>query len=98
MTDIQTDTRIGTIEVKVKKLDAELGAFKAQMSKLRDGPGKVSQSYFPLVHAAYRIWRIVREALSVVLVYRFFSGRMGTRCQLGYLESSCHQSQACTDV
>ncbi|ORY24750.1 Snf7 family, partial [Naematelia encephala] len=35
-----TDSRIGTIEVKIKKLDAELGAFKAQMAKLRDGPGK----------------------------------------------------------
>lgn len=38
---MQTDTRIGTIEVKIKKLDAELGAFKTQMAKLRDGPGKV---------------------------------------------------------
>ena len=98
MTDIQTDTRIGTIEVKIKKLDAELGAFKTQMSKLRDGPGKVSQSYFPLVHAAYRIWRIVREALSVVVLYRFFSGRLGTRCQLRYLSSSRRQYQACTDI
>ncbi|KAK1922564.1 Snf7 family [Papiliotrema laurentii] len=35
-----TDTRIGSVEVKIKKLDAELGAFKAQMAKLRDGPGK----------------------------------------------------------
>ncbi|KAK4687638.1 charged multivesicular body protein 5, partial [Tremellales sp. Uapishka_1] len=36
----QTDARIGSIEVKVKKLDAELGVFKSQMAKLRDGPGK----------------------------------------------------------
>lgn len=36
------------MEVKIKKLDAELGAFKSQMSKLRDGPGKVSpQPPFP---------------------------------------------------
>jgi hypothetical protein len=28
--------------VKIKKLDAELGAFKSQMAKLRDGPGKVN--------------------------------------------------------
>ncbi|GFZ47413.1 Uncharacterized protein JCM24511_05156 [Saitozyma sp. JCM 24511] len=35
-----TDTRMGSIEVKVKKLDAELGVFKAQMAKMRDGPGK----------------------------------------------------------
>lgn len=40
-TDVQTDTRIGSVEVKIKKLDAELGAFKQQMAKLRDGPGKV---------------------------------------------------------
>lgn len=33
---------MGSIEVKVKKLDAELGVFKAQMAKMRDGPGKVS--------------------------------------------------------
>jgi charged multivesicular body protein 5 len=37
----QTDARIGSVEVKIKKLDAELGAFKAQMAKLREGPGKV---------------------------------------------------------
>lgn len=28
--------------MKIKKLDAELGAFKNQMAKLRDGPGKVN--------------------------------------------------------
>ncbi len=39
---VQTDTRIGSVEVKIKKLDAELSAFKAQMAKLREGPGKVS--------------------------------------------------------
>ena len=27
--------------MKIKKLDAELGAFKTQMAKLREGPGKV---------------------------------------------------------
>jgi len=37
-----TDTRIGSIEVKIKKLDAELSAFKAQMAKLREGPGKAA--------------------------------------------------------
>ena len=30
-----------SIEVKVKKLDAELARYKEQMSKLRNGPGKV---------------------------------------------------------
>jgi len=35
-----TDTRMASIEVKVKKLDAELARYKEQMSKLRNGPGK----------------------------------------------------------
>ncbi|KAE9410014.1 hypothetical protein BT96DRAFT_871818 [Gymnopus androsaceus JB14] len=35
-----TDARIASIEVKVKKLDGELGRYKDQMSKLRNGPGK----------------------------------------------------------
>ncbi|KAH8830406.1 vacuolar protein sorting-associated protein 60 [Flagelloscypha sp. PMI_526] len=35
-----TDARMGSIEVKVKKLDAELSRYKDQMSKLRNGPGK----------------------------------------------------------
>lgn len=37
----QTDARMSSIEVKVKKLDSELGRYKEQMSKLRNGPGKV---------------------------------------------------------
>jgi len=37
----QTDTRIGNIEVKIKKLDGELSVFKTQMSKMKAGPGKV---------------------------------------------------------
>ncbi|KAG8960809.1 hypothetical protein FRC00_014095, partial [Tulasnella sp. 408] len=35
-----TDSRISTIEVKVKKLDAELGRYRDQMAKMRPGPGK----------------------------------------------------------
>ncbi|TFK55539.1 vacuolar protein sorting-associated protein 60 [Heliocybe sulcata] len=35
-----TDTRVASIEVKIKKLDGELGRYKDQMSKLRNGPGK----------------------------------------------------------
>jgi len=38
----QTDTRMANIEVKVRKLDGELARYKEQMSKLRNGPGKVS--------------------------------------------------------
>jgi len=35
-----TDNRMSTIEVKVKKLDGELGRYKEQMAKMRNGPGK----------------------------------------------------------
>ena len=38
----QTDARIASIEVNVKKLDGELMRYKEQMSKLRNGPGKVT--------------------------------------------------------
>jgi len=34
------DTRMGSIEVKIKKLDGELGRYREQMNKLRNGPGK----------------------------------------------------------
>jgi len=35
-----TDSRISTLEVKIRKLDAELGRYRDQMAKLRNGPGK----------------------------------------------------------
>ncbi|RIA95282.1 Snf7 family [Glomus cerebriforme] len=35
-----TDTRVDAVEVKIKKLDAELAKYKDQMKKMRDGPGK----------------------------------------------------------
>ncbi|KAI0775943.1 vacuolar protein sorting-associated protein 60 [Trametes elegans] len=35
-----TDTRMASIEVKVKKLDGELARYKEQMARLRNGPGK----------------------------------------------------------
>ncbi|GJJ07527.1 hypothetical protein Clacol_001729 [Clathrus columnatus] len=34
------DARTQSIEVKIRKLDAELGRYKDQMSKMRNGPGK----------------------------------------------------------
>lgn len=42
-----------SIEVKIKKLDAELGRYKEQMSKLRGGPGKVLIYIFFSVPATY---------------------------------------------
>ncbi|CCM01710.1 uncharacterized protein FIBRA_03775 [Fibroporia radiculosa] len=35
-----TDSRMASVEVKIKKLDGELARYKDQMSKLRNGPGK----------------------------------------------------------
>jgi charged multivesicular body protein 5 len=35
-----TDTRVDAVEVKIKKLDAELAKYKDQMKKMNDGPGK----------------------------------------------------------
>lgn len=37
----ETDCRADSVEVKIRKLDAELMKYKDQMSKMRDGPGKV---------------------------------------------------------
>lgn len=42
-----------SIEVKVKKLDAELGRYKEQMSKLRSGPGKVMKFIWILSQSSY---------------------------------------------
>lgn len=36
-----TETRADGVEVKIRKLDAELGRYRDQMKKMRDGPGKV---------------------------------------------------------
>lgn len=46
-TTLQTDARVGSIEVKIKKLDGELARYKDQMSKLKNGPGKVRRPHPP---------------------------------------------------
>ncbi|KAF8517863.1 hypothetical protein JB92DRAFT_2156673 [Gautieria morchelliformis] len=35
-----TDARVQSIEVKIRKLDSELGRYKDQLAKMRSGPGK----------------------------------------------------------
>jgi charged multivesicular body protein 5 len=40
---------MASIEVKVRKLDGELARYKEQMSKLRNGPGKVRLIHFDLI-------------------------------------------------
>jgi charged multivesicular body protein 5 len=37
-----TDLRIDSIEVKIRKLDAELTKYRDQMRRMKEGPGKVS--------------------------------------------------------
>lgn len=37
-----TDLRIDSIEVKIRKLDAELTKYRDQMRRMKGGPGKVS--------------------------------------------------------
>ncbi|KAG8928308.1 hypothetical protein FRC03_000825 [Tulasnella sp. 419] len=56
-----TDARIGTIEVKVKKLDAELSRYKEQMSKMRNGPGKEA---------------VQRRAIAVLKQKRMYEGQI----------------------
>ncbi|KAF5363506.1 hypothetical protein D9756_000342 [Leucocoprinus leucothites] len=48
-----TDARVGSIEVKIRKLDGELARYKEQMSKLRNGPGKVSNHDLHLFHRTF---------------------------------------------
>src|SRR6266516_1529936 len=38
--NLQVDTRIESIDVKLAKLNAELTAYQNKLSKMRDGPGK----------------------------------------------------------
>lgn len=49
----QIDTRSQSIEVKIRKLDAELGRYKEQLAKLRNGPGKVKSHVFAQVAATH---------------------------------------------
>lgn len=40
----KVDSRAESIDKKIARLDAELGKYKEQMKKMRDGPGKVRVS------------------------------------------------------
>ncbi|KAH7911553.1 Snf7 family [Hygrophoropsis aurantiaca] len=61
-----TDARIASIEVKIKKLDGELGRYKEQMSKLRNGPGKKA---------------IEQRALRVLQQKRMYEGQLSQLTQ-----------------
>ncbi|KAJ3112929.1 Charged multivesicular body protein 5 [Phlyctochytrium bullatum] len=41
-----TDSRVDSVEVKIKKLDAELIKYKDQLKKMREGAAKVAQSEY----------------------------------------------------
>ena len=66
------------MEVKIKKLDAELGAFKAQMSKLRDGPGKVSSTCHDLMAQAEAVVQnaIQQRALRTLKQKRMYENQL----------------------
>lgn len=40
-----TEARADGVEVKIRKLDGELGRYRDQMKKMRDGPGKVRSAH-----------------------------------------------------
>lgn len=40
-----TESRADSVQVKIRKLDAELTRYRDQMKKLRDGPGKVGSPF-----------------------------------------------------
>ncbi len=40
----QADVRVDAVEVKIKKLDAELTRYRDQLKKMREGPAKVKRN------------------------------------------------------
>lgn len=64
-----TDTRIASIEVKVKKLDGELMRYKEQMSKMRNGPGKQA---------------IQQRAMRVLQQKKLYESQMGQLAQQSF--------------
>jgi charged multivesicular body protein 5 len=41
---------VDSVEVKIKRLDAELFKYREQMARMRDGPAKVRQYYYDCIH------------------------------------------------
>lgn len=66
---LQTDSRVASLEVKLKKLDAELSVFKTQMSKMREGPGKAA---------------VQQRALRVLKQKRMYESQLGQLQQQTY--------------
>ena len=45
-----TDARAEATQVKISRLDAELGRYRDQMKRMRDGPGKSAIQQLSLIH------------------------------------------------
>ncbi|KAH0839853.1 Snf7 family [Lanmaoa asiatica] len=85
-----TDTRIASIEVNIKKLDGELMRYKEQISKLRNGPGKVSKHIPPRLCAyscthcpccRIRQRAIEQRALRVLRQKKMYEGQLAQLAQ-----------------
>jgi len=64
-----TDSRMSSIEVKIRKLDAELGRYKDQMSKMRNGPGKEA---------------VQRRAIAVLKQKKLYEGQIASLTQQSF--------------
>ena len=60
---LQTDSRADNVEVKIKKLDAEMMKYRDQMKKMREGPAKVVTRLldWPFDGHSWRLGYIVAE-------------------------------------
>ncbi|KAI0832599.1 vacuolar protein sorting-associated protein 60 [Trametes gibbosa] len=75
-----TDTRMASIEVKVKKLDGELARYKEQMARLRNGPGKLTTAPpLPLVHTPQNA--IQERALRTLRQKRMYEAQLAQLTQ-----------------
>lgn len=79
----QTDTRIASIEVNIKKLDGELMRYKEQMSKLRNGPGKVTSDCLQALLHAHRPTQkaIEQRALRVLRQRKMYEAQLAQLAQ-----------------
>ncbi|KDN45477.1 hypothetical protein K437DRAFT_256596 [Tilletiaria anomala UBC 951] len=66
---LSTEQRADGVEVKIRKLDAELGRYRDQMKKMRDGPGKTA---------------IQQRAIRVLKQKRLYEGQLAQLQQQAY--------------
>ena len=73
---LQMDNRVDSVEVKVKRLDAELIKYKDQMSRMREGPAKVQSDMENRVHVVGLISH--DDGFALLFIY---SSPLLERCQ-----------------